>query len=123
MKRIRLQIAQIDVMARILGPRKAMLSRYSWAQGCVAQCATPPTRQPVLHAGFDRAKGCLPAIGCGSALTELLIGKTLAQARALPREQIVAAVGGLPPASEHASHLAMAVLSAALKNLGEGKRK
>jgi len=76
-----------------------------------------------ITAARYRAKGCLPAIGCGSALTELLIGKTLAQARALPREQIVAAVGGLPPASEHASHLAMAVLSAALKNLGEGKRK
>ena len=64
-----------------------------------------------------RAKGCVPAIGCGSALTELLLGKTLEQARTLPREEIVAAVGGLPAASEHASHLAIDVLKAALTSL------
>jgi len=62
-----------------------------------------------------RAKGCVAAIACGSAMTELLSGKTLSQARALRREQIVEAVGGLPPASEHASHLAWDAAQEVLK--------
>lgn len=62
-----------------------------------------------------RVKGCVAAIGCGSAMTELVSGKTLAEARALRREEIVAAVGGLPPASEHASHLAWDALQDVLR--------
>jgi len=63
------------------------------------------------------AKGCVPAIACGSALTELVQGRTVADARALKREELVRAVGGLPEASTHASHLAMDTLEAALKQL------
>jgi len=62
------------------------------------------------------AKGCVPAIACGSALTELVQGRTVAQARQLSREELVRAVGGLPKASTHASHLAMDTLAAALEN-------
>jgi len=69
----------------------------------------------IVEARF-RAKGCVPAIACGSLLTELLLGKTLAEARSLRREQLVGALGGLPPASTHASHLALDVLAAALKH-------
>lgn len=61
------------------------------------------------------AKGCVPAIACGSALTGLVQGRTVAQARQLSREELVRAVGGLPEASTHASHLAMDTLAAALK--------
>lgn len=63
------------------------------------------------------AKGCVPSIACASALTELVQGKTLAEARAVQRVQLVDAVGGLPPASSHASHLAMDALHAALDQL------
>ena len=63
------------------------------------------------------AKGCVSAIACGSALTELVQGKTVSVAMALSREQLVHAVGGLPEASAHASHLAIDTLAAALKNL------
>jgi nitrogen fixation NifU-like protein len=63
------------------------------------------------------AKGCVPAIACGSALTELAQGKTLDQARQLGREQLVRAVGGLPEASNHASHLAMDTLAKALAEI------
>lgn len=63
------------------------------------------------------AKGCVCSMACGSALTELVRGKTVQQAKALDRQQIVDAVGGLPPASIHASHLAMDALAAALKQL------
>ena len=62
-------------------------------------------------------KGCVPSIACASALTELVHGKTIAEARSLKREQLVEAVGGLPPASSHASHLAMDALHAMLEQV------
>jgi nitrogen fixation NifU-like protein len=61
------------------------------------------------------AKGCVPAIACGSAMTELIVGKTLKEAAAISREELVQELGGLPEASTHAGHLAMDVLSALLK--------
>ena len=64
-----------------------------------------------------RTRGCVPSIACGSALTELLQGKSVAEARALRREELVAAVGGLENASQHASHLALDVLGEALRQL------
>ncbi len=63
------------------------------------------------------AKGCVPSIACASALTELVLGNTVADARALKREQLVDAVGGLPPASSHASRLSLDALHAALDQL------
>ena len=64
-----------------------------------------------------RAKGCVPAMACGSAITELAKGKNIDQARQLSREELVKKVGGLPPASAHASHLAIDTLAALLRNL------
>jgi nitrogen fixation NifU-like protein len=60
------------------------------------------------------AKGCVPAIAGGSALTELVKGRTVAEAHVLKREELVDALGGLPEASSHASHLAMDTLAKAL---------
>ncbi len=68
-----------------------------------------------------RAKGCVSAIACGSLLTEMLLGRTPAEARAISREELVTAIGGLPPASAHASHLALDALAAALKQLRSKK--
>lgn len=64
-----------------------------------------------------RAKGCVPAMACGSALTELVKGKSIGQARQLSREELLHKVGGVPEASHHASHLAMDTLKAALRGL------
>lgn len=63
------------------------------------------------------AKGCVCAMACGSALTELVEGKTIKQARELTRDELVKAVGGLPPASTHAAHLAMDALAAVLDQI------
>jgi nitrogen fixation protein NifU and related proteins len=63
------------------------------------------------------AKGCVPAMACGSAITELVQGRTVYQASNLRREELVEAVGGLPEASSHASYLALDTLAAALKQL------
>jgi nitrogen fixation NifU-like protein len=64
-----------------------------------------------------QAKGCVCSMACGSALTELAQGKTLEQARELTRDQLVKAVGGLPPASAHAGYLAMDALRSALDQI------
>ena len=64
-----------------------------------------------------RAKGCVAAMACGSALTELVRGKTVDTARKMTREELLRAVGGLPEASSHASHLAMDALEAALEQI------
>jgi nitrogen fixation protein NifU and related proteins len=70
----------------------------------------------ITAVGF-RAKGCVPAMGCASALTELVKGRTVTEANALKREDVIQAVGGVPEASTHASHLAIDALRAALKKL------
>ena len=70
----------------------------------------------ITHINFQ-AKGCVPAIACGSVLTELVSGKTLAEAADLSREVLIQNLGGLPEASQHASHLAIDALSALMKAL------
>jgi nitrogen fixation protein NifU and related proteins len=62
-----------------------------------------------------RAKGCVAAVACGSAITELVKGRTVETARLVTRQELIREVGGLPQASEHASHLAMDTLSAVLR--------
>jgi len=64
-----------------------------------------------------KAKGCVPTMACASAITELVRGKTLVEARALTRDQVIAAVGGVPEASTHAAQIAIDALAAALKNI------
>ncbi|HZQ67687.1 MAG TPA: iron-sulfur cluster assembly scaffold protein [Terriglobales bacterium] len=64
-----------------------------------------------------RAKGCVPAIACGSLLTEMVRGQTLAEARAVSRDDLLKAIGGLPAASGHAAHLALDALKAMLQEL------
>jgi NifU-like protein involved in Fe-S cluster formation len=61
-----------------------------------------------------KAQGCVPTIACGSALTELLVGKTIEEARKLRREDLVLLLGEMPEGSTHAAQLAIDALSAAL---------
>lgn len=65
------------------------------------------------------AKGCVPAMACGSALTELVQGRTVEEAQKLRREEIIEAVGGLPEASSHASQLAVDALAKAIRQLND----
>jgi nitrogen fixation NifU-like protein len=64
-----------------------------------------------------KAKGCVPAMACGSALTEMVEGKTAEEALRLTREDLVRSVGGLPQASSHAAQLALDALAAALAKI------
>jgi nitrogen fixation protein NifU and related proteins len=59
----------------------------------------------IVEAKF-KTEGCIPAIACGSWLTEAMIGKSCADLAGITPELIEAALGGLPSASTHASRLA-----------------
>lgn len=105
-------------------PRNAGAVKEPDAQVQIENPACGDTLQLTLKVVDDRiaevgflAKGCVASMACASALTELARGRSLAQARELRREEIVSAVGGLPPASLHASHLAFDALRAALDQL------
>jgi NifU-like protein involved in Fe-S cluster formation len=62
-----------------------------------------------------KVEGCIPAIACGSWLTEVMVGKPPAALAGITAEQIEAALGGLPAASRHAARLAADALSALLR--------
>ena len=64
-----------------------------------------------------RAKGCVPAMACGSAVTEMAKGLTATQAQQLSREDLLRKVGGVPEASNHASDLAIDALRALLRGI------
>lgn len=64
-----------------------------------------------------KAKGCVPSMACASALTELATGKTTKEALAIQPANLIASVGGVPPASAHAAQLAVDALAAALSKV------
>jgi nitrogen fixation protein NifU and related proteins len=67
-----------------------------------------------------QAKGCVASIACGSALTELASRKTIAQASAITRDDVIAEVGSVPQASTHAAQLAIDALRALLAAVPKG---
>ena len=58
--------------------------------------------------------GCSASIAASSAATELLNGKSIAEARLITRQHIADALDGIPPAKRHSAILAVDVLNAAL---------
>jgi nitrogen fixation protein NifU and related proteins len=70
----------------------------------------------VAEAKF-RARGCQAAVACSSVVTEMIVGKSVAQVREITAEQISAALGGLPPATRHGSQLAEDALDALLDRI------
>ena len=70
-----------------------------------------------------KAKGCVPAMACGSALTTLACGSTLAEAAGINVDAVVAVLGGLPQASTHAAHLAIDALTLLLRNARNDEKR
>jgi len=71
----------------------------------------------ILDVKFKTA-GCVPAVACGSWLTEAILGRPLGEIGDITAAQIEEGLDGLPPASRHASTLA----ADALKRLIEKTR-
>lgn len=70
----------------------------------------------IVNASF-KAQGCPAAIATSSFATEMLIGMEIGRARAITREDLANALGGLPPSKMHCSVLASDAIQAALKGL------
>jgi nitrogen fixation protein NifU and related proteins len=64
-----------------------------------------------------KAQGCVASIASSSILTELLAGKTAAEARSITARQIAEALDGLPAASFHAAQLCADAVDAVLRKL------
>ena len=68
----------------------------------------------IAEARFQ-TRGCVTSIACSSLLTEMLIGKTLAEAAAaVTSEAIDERFGGLPPTTRHGAELARDAVEALL---------
>lgn len=65
-----------------------------------------------------KAQGCTAAIASSSVLTDLLIGKSPTEARAISADAISQALGGLPPATFHAAQLCVDAVAALVRKLG-----
>ncbi len=83
----------------------------------------------MLHIEDDRivearwqSDGCAASLAASSLLSELVAGKSLADASEITREAVVDALGGLPASKLHASVLAADALHHALAEY-EKKRK
>ncbi len=85
--------------------------------GDIMQLAVRFSEDRITEARF-KTRGCVTAIACGSLLTELIRGKTLAEAHRITSAEISEALGGLAPATVHGSQLACDALEAVLAALG-----
>lgn len=60
--------------------------------------------------------GCAAAIAAGSMLTQMIEGATLEEIQQLRKEDVVQALGGLPPMKLHCSVLAEDAIRAAVRD-------
>jgi nitrogen fixation NifU-like protein len=98
-------VADADAMAEINNP----------ACGDILRLSLKIKNGRITEIGF-KAKGCVPSMACASAITELVLRKTVEEARKVRPDDVISAVGGLPQASAHAPQLALDALSGALNN-------
>jgi len=70
-----------------------------------------------IGAARFKTQGCVAAIAASSVLTDLLLGKSAAEARRITAQQVSEALGGLPPATFHAAQLCTDAVAALARKL------
>jgi nitrogen fixation NifU-like protein len=73
-------------------------------------------RDGVIESARFLAYGCPPTLACGSVLTEMIEGVSVAEAMNLTRKDLLKAIGGLPARKQHAAALAIETLRAAIES-------
>ncbi len=104
-------------------PRNAGVLEEADAVGLAENSACGDVLQLYLRIQDDRVVrarfktfGCAAAIAAGSMLTEMVQGETLERIRRISKEEVAAALGGLPPMKVHCSVLAEDAIRAALED-------
>jgi nitrogen fixation NifU-like protein len=69
-----------------------------------------------ITAATFKTFGCAAAIAAGSMLTEMVKGSSLEEIRLLTKQDVVDALGGLPPMKVHCSVLAEDAIKAAIED-------
>jgi NifU-like protein involved in Fe-S cluster formation len=69
-----------------------------------------------IAAATFQTYGCGPTIAAGSMLTELIVGRTVAECRKLTTDDLIAALDGVPPDKLHCPAMAIAALCDALSH-------
>ncbi|MGA9885397.1 MAG: iron-sulfur cluster assembly scaffold protein [Candidatus Acidiferrales bacterium] len=64
-----------------------------------------------------KTQGCTASIAASSVLTDLLAGKSLAEARSISADDISQALDGLPPATFHAAQLCVDAVTMLVRKL------
>jgi nitrogen fixation NifU-like protein len=73
-------------------------------------------RDSVITAASFTTDGCGPSIASGSVATEMVVGKSIAEAMRISQEDILEALGGLPDDSRHCALLAANSVKAAIRD-------
>jgi len=102
-----------------LPPPAATVEVVNPACGDILRLSAEVRAERVVKAGYQ-TRGCTASIAAGSALTEWLIGRTMAEIAKLRTADIEEAVGGLSPESKHAAVLCVDAVRALLKQLTQG---
>ena len=76
----------------------------------------------VVEARFE-TDSCAATTACTSVATELVTGKTVSEAHAIGRQEVLDALGGLPEGNVHCAEHAAAALRAALNDYLAVKRE
>ncbi|MCP4715231.1 MAG: iron-sulfur cluster assembly scaffold protein [Deltaproteobacteria bacterium] len=66
-----------------------------------------------------KSYGCPGAIATSSMMTELALGKTIAEAKQMSDDDVITALGGIPERKKHCSLMGVGALHAAIKNYEE----
>lgn len=115
------------VIDHFQNPRNAGVLEDANAIGFASNPVCGDTMRLMLRIEGDRiaaarfqTSGCPAAIATSSFTTELIIGKRIAEVEGLTRDQIAAAIGGLPQSKVHCSVLAADCLRKALASYRKG---
>ena len=73
-------------------------------------------RDNVIEAAVFWTDGCGTSIACGSIVTEMAKGRSIARALRINQDEILQALGGLPQESLHCALLAANTLKAAIRD-------
>jgi NifU-like protein involved in Fe-S cluster formation len=110
-----------QVAEHILNPRNVGELENPSGTGDVTNLACMDRLKLTVRIDGDRvidakvkATGCPPTIAAASVLTELIIGRSLAELDHLSRNDIADALGHLPPAKRHCAVLAVDALREAI---------